>query len=363
MSVGPIDPDQLMTVFLINAMSEDFSHLQSNMQAMTKEPNFSSSDIINRLQEEESVIRRRAEQGSLPTSDASALVATSPDNGNRARQKLYCSNCKRTSHNTDFCIRQNGKMAGKTIDEARAAQCAALGKPPKTGSNSAHIATESATDSTSSSTPSVSKPVPQPTPTTKGNPIMLNGTRYFPEAPTATPDAANLASLDTLLTSGDLFEYHAFTAVNNDIRTSVNWADFSCMSDAKSVDNLPLAYPSSSGLSSRDPMSQVNEIPFIMDTGATCHISSERSDFKTLRPTPPHPVKGIGNACVYAVGMGTIELTIAGGHKVILDNALFIPSSSVRLLSVLALNRSGNYTTHFDSHSCWVTRRDGSTIL
>jgi hypothetical protein len=34
------------------------------------------------------------------------------------------------------------------------------------------------------------------------------------------------------------------------------------------------------------------------------------------------------------VGMRTIELTIAGGHKVILNNALFIPLSSVYLLSV-----------------------------
>ena len=82
-----------------------------------------------------------------------------------------------------------------------------------------------------------------------------------------------------------------------------------------------------------------------------------------LQPTPPHLVKGIGNTCVYAVGMGTIELSIAGGHTLTLDNVLFIPSSSVRLLSVLTFNRSGSYMSHFDSDSCWVMKRDESIIL
>jgi hypothetical protein len=362
-SMGPIDPNQLMTVFLINAMSDKFSHLQSQMQAMTKEPNFSSNDTINRLREEESIMRRRAKQGSVPAADPSALIATSLSSNSRTRPKLYCANCKRTSHNTDFCIRQGGMMAGKTIEDACTAQHAALGKPPKatSGSSSAHIATESSDDLAPPSTSTI--PKPQSTPNAKGTPIMLNGTRYFPEAQTTLPDAVNLAAHNIQLTSGDLFEYHAFMAVNDDLHTSLNWADFSHSSEIKSVDALPLAYTSSSGPTSRDPMSQPHKIPFILDTGATCHISSERSDFKTLRPTPPHPVKGIGNSCVYAVDMGTIEVTIASGHKVTLDNALFIPSSSVRLLSVLAFNRSGNYTTHFNSQSCWVTRRDGSTIL
>jgi hypothetical protein len=247
-------------------------------------------------------------------------------------------------------------MAGKTIEDARAAQRAALGKPPKatSGSSLAHIATESSDGLAPPSTSTI--PKPQSTPNAKGTPIMLNGTRYFPEAQTMLPDAANLAAHNVQLTSGDLFEYQSFVVVNDDLHTLLNWADFGRLSEIESVDALPLAYTSSSGPTSCDPMSQLREIPFILDTGAMCHISSERSDFKTLHPTPSHPVKGIGNSCVYAVGMGTIEVTIAGGHKVTLNNALFIPSSSVHLLSVLAFNRSGNYTTHFDSQSCWVTQ-------
>lgn len=358
MAVGPINPDQLFTAFLINAMGDEFPHLQSQMQAMTKDPNFSSNDIVTRLQEEESVMKRREEQGG-----SSALVTTSgtPGAGNRTtRQKLYCANCKRTNHNTDFCIRQGGKMAGKSIEEARVAQRVALGKPPKSTpvQNSAHIATESSTDASASLSTTSSTMPPA-----KGIPITLNGTRYFPETSTTSADTANLATHDSLLAPGDLFEYHAFVAVNDDLRTSVNWADYSRITDDGSVDTLPMAYTSSSNSPSRDPIVNLRDVPFILDTGATCHISPERSDFKTLHPTPPHPVKGIGNACVYALGMGTVELTIAGGHKITLDNVLFIPSSSVHLLSVLTFNRLGGYTSHFDSHSCWVTKRDGTTIL
>jgi hypothetical protein len=61
--------------------------------------------------------------------------------------------------------------------------------------------------------------------------------------------------------------------------------------------------------------------------------------------------------------MGSIEICVASGTKVSLSNVLFIPSSTVRLMSVSALNRSGNYTSHFDSNTCWVTNRSGATIL
>ena len=57
MAVGPINPDQLFTAFLINTMGDEFPHLQSQMQAMMKDLNFSSNDIVACLQEEESIIK------------------------------------------------------------------------------------------------------------------------------------------------------------------------------------------------------------------------------------------------------------------------------------------------------------------
>src|SRR6267142_539054 len=327
-------------------MGEEFPHLQSHLQALTKQSSFSSNDIVNRLQEEESLIKRHAEQG---LSETTALMSNAEKGGRGTHQKLLCANCKRTNHSTNFCIHAGGKMAGKSIEEACTAQRAAQGKPPK--ETSAHVATAETPVTTATTNVSA------------GNPIIINGTRYFPESVTTTPvaETANVALHNTALAPGDLFEYHAFMAINDDLHMSVNWMDYS--RPTESIDTLPIAYTSSSTSSCRTPAAHLREIPFVLHTSATCHISPERSNFKTLHPTPPHPVKGIGKTCIYTVGMGTVKLTIAHGHKITLDNILFILSSSMRLLSVLMFNRSGGYTSHFDSHSCCVTGRSGCTVL
>jgi hypothetical protein len=51
------------------------------------------------------------------------------------RPKLVCSNCKRESYSTDYCVSPGGRMAGHTVEEARAAFEATLAKaqrPPGT---------------------------------------------------------------------------------------------------------------------------------------------------------------------------------------------------------------------------------------
>jgi transposase InsO family protein len=112
----------------------------------------------------------------------------------------------------------------------------------------------------------------------------------------------------------------------------------------------------------RAPANDSFSRPFVFDTGATCHISPDRSDFKSLRAIPPFAVKGLGGSCVYAIGIGDIDLTILKGCKLRLHDVLFIPTSTIRLISVLALNRSGRYSTHFDSNSCWVSGPNNAVI-
>ncbi|KAN0141413.1 hypothetical protein V8E53_000658, partial [Lactarius tabidus] len=69
--------------------------------------------------------------------------------------------------------------------------------------------------------------------------------------------------------------------------------------------------------------------PFILDTSAMCHISPEASDFKVLKAIPHRPIKGLCGSATYAVGMGDIDLHIAGGHTLKLTDVLYIPESSV----------------------------------
>jgi hypothetical protein len=76
--------------------------------------------------------------------------------------------------------------------------------------------------------------------------------------------------------------------------------------------------------------------PFILDSGATIHISLVSSDFFELRAVPPRTIKGIGGSSIGA-GIGKIRLQIAKGLEITLEPVLFVPEASVRLISVFVL--------------------------
>ncbi len=120
----------------------------------------------------------------------------------------------------------------------------------------------------------------------------------------------------------------------------------------------PVAYSASC-----TPVDNLAESPFILDMGAICYISPIKLDFESLHPIAPHPITSISGAHMHATGLGSIELCIASNHKVVLDNILYVPSSTVCLVSVLCLNHSCGYVSSFDSNSCWVTNKAGATIL
>ena len=128
--------------------------------------------------------------------------------------------------------------------------------------------------------------------------------------------------------------------------------------DASDATICPIAYAVS-----HPSLSRAGSIPFILDSGANCHISPKCGNFKTLNPIPPLTIKGSGGSSIQAIGMGTIKVCVGFGLRLSLMNVLFILNSKICLLSVSSLNRSGNYITHFDSTSCWVTNCSGTTII
>ncbi|KIM73305.1 hypothetical protein PILCRDRAFT_15336 [Piloderma croceum F 1598] len=71
--------------------------------------------------------------------------------------------------------------------------------------------------------------------------------------------------------------------------------------------------------------------PFILDSGATIHISPDTGDFFDLKPIPPRTIKGVGGSSINATGIGKIRLHIADGQTIILDPALFVPEVAVKL--------------------------------
>jgi len=355
--MGKLDDDKFKILFIINAL-DSLPALQSTIsELLQSSPSITSTDVKNRVIREEQLLAHRERLG-LPLApglvDNTALAAVT----NKPRP--ICANCKRANHHTEFCIAPGGQMAGKSIEEARTAQRAASGKPQSRSNRNA--TTQNA---------NISQTIPPTTaePSKSSNTVTFNGKCYMlvsdsnvATAHANTNDNAALTAVSTAdydhvsLADYDQEEYFAMLALTENAQASVNWETH--MEPRKTLCEDSAAY--STGCSN---IAHATKLPFILDTGATCHISPEATDFKTLRCIPRHPVKGLAGSAVYAVGVGNIELHIASGHKLKLSNVLYIPDSSVRLISILALNKSGDYTTHFDSTNCWVTNKSNTVLV
>lgn len=361
-AIGPLDYDKLKAAVVIKALGRHYEQLQSSIQSITKQDNFSLKDVAKRLLEEDELIRNREAQGLVPSISALASQTSAP----RARARAICSHCKRTGHYADFCIHPGGKMAGLTLEDAKAAYRAYRNQQRSESASqgqgtSANVAVTGTSASTAVTVPSTAAAPSLP-------PLTIGGFTY-----SLTPVKSNVAataaisSSDSALgafTSASImtldadYDFHAGIAVCGEPRVSVDWSRHATAVDLNQVTPSPVAFSAS-----RTPIQGLADAPFFLDTGANAHISPERSDFKSLRPISPHPISGVGGSYIYATGIGTIEISVSAGHKFVLENALFAPASKVRLISVLTLNRSGRYTSHFDEDSFWVTNSSGATVL
>jgi len=300
-AIGPLDYDQLKTAIAIKALGRHYEHLQSHIQSITKQPNFSVADVASRLLQEDDHIRNREDQGLLPSS--TAFAAQTPTPGSRApgsRPRPTCSHCKRTGHLADFCIQPGGKMAGRTVEDAMAAYRAFKRQQRTDGPHqpsSANVAVTDSATSTSVTTPS---------------PFVINGVHYAwvpvpsstPVAPaTDTAEALSALSAEDVLPIDSEFDFHCGIAESEEFHVSINWDRHS---DTGTVND---GLASSVALTATQvPIKTSFDSPFFVDTGANTHLSPVLSDFKTLRPILPHPISGVGGSYIHAVGIGTDTL-------------------------------------------------------
>jgi hypothetical protein len=56
-------------------------------------------------------------------------------------------------------------------------------------------------------------------------------------------------------------------------------------------------------------------------------------------------------------------LRIGRGAHITLNNVLYIPTATVRLLSIRCLTLDSNVTAHFNGKSCWLMNSSGCTII
>jgi hypothetical protein len=248
---------------------------------MTDDPNFTGNAALKRISTEAALAQRRAELG---VSSSSVALVTS--NVNAKNPPVVCLNCKKPHHTIDFCIKPGGKMAGRSIDEAKAAQRAAAGKAPcapRTGGQAANVAQAAdspATPSTTSNTSSTgttqspniallsaattpATAIPTMLPAMLPSSVMINGVSYVltpSPAHTALPQSANLCDhTGAPLMADDLLNFRAFLATHDPLKTSLAWENFSRPVDLGDIQASVLASTTPASAAAN-----LTEYPFVL---------------------------------------------------------------------------------------------------
>ena len=354
--MGPIDPDQLLATYLINGLNDipAFENLQSNIITSADDPAFSSKMVIRRILQQDNLSRCRAEQNPQA---ATALLTQ-----NRTKSRAICAHCKRPGHLTEFCIQPGGKMAGRSIDDARTAQRLFMGKQPRTEQSSTKASTTPASANVATSETAATTVSTQTTPDSiiiGGNTYMLSSKPQPSVACLAVAQPAHIEDVDSDDGgSATPYSFHSYLAITGPVQASVDWSSYSRPTEVSDMEPYPIDSPTSRAL-----IAHSEQLPFVLDSGASVHISPERSDFKTLRPITPHPIEGFNGSSTNATGVGDIDLCIGSGHKLHLRDVLFVPTCSTRLISVPVLTREAYNFVTFGPEDCWISDKNGKVIV
>ncbi|KAF8502338.1 hypothetical protein F5888DRAFT_1871875 [Russula emetica] len=282
---------------LVNLLTTGHPHLGSDtgisrysINSLSNSPNFNSEIIANWILDEDVLIRRHVETGqpanpyalspSISTSSAFAAISSRPH-----APHPVCANCKKETHSADYCIAPRGKLAGRTIEEARAAYRAAQGKTqtscdsqnncqPRTHNQTALVTTSNTLTASRSSVMS------------SLGPVFVNGLPYVLDpnwsSTSTVTSSAHIAEVDDSAETV-VYPYHAFLAYPN-------------------LSSPPL-FPSTFSVSFLPSPLLKSSLPFVIDMGTSCHISPILSDFKFIHAIKAHPIKGLGDHSVDAIGV------------------------------------------------------------
>ena len=170
---------------------------------------------------------------------------------------------------------------------------------------------------------------------------------WFGVASDAIPETASIETV----------EYEGWLVFEEEPRATIDWNTHTKPSNVAAISEIsPIQQTNCTPISFED-------LPFYVDTGATIHISPERSDFLMLRPISARAVKGVGGSSVTAIGIGNIKLCIAHSAHINLQNALYIPNATVCLISVSTLTCDNKAVAHFDEDACWITNKSTNAII
>lgn len=331
----------------------------------------------------EKVTERIRLEMQLAKKNATALAAISNSSSSVPKRKT-CTNCGKKGHTIESCIAAGGGMAGKTIEEAQAAMGKKKRKRDENSTAHANIASITNTRTTTAMAQNLvippasnTNPIAANVCVSQGHTWVVNGAQAFlvsspansgsnarfGTAPVANENANNYNSFAAIATTHDEdyaipapTTHHAWIATMDMFTTSLDWQ---AVSRTVSPDAMTAAIvPHTTRRQSMDLV----RIPFWLDSGASTHISPERSDFFELYPIQPRSVMGVGGSSILAIGIGKIRLYVGKGRCLILDDVLFIPTSTVRLLSVSGLTRSLRCQITFKADLVEIQNKSGALL-
>ncbi|SGY91570.1 BQ5605_C038g11681 [Microbotryum silenes-dioicae] len=105
---------------------------------------------------------------------------------------------------------------------------------------------------------------------------------------------------------------------------------------------------------------QLRANAFVIDSGATLHMVSDKSLFTNYRHVAPTKIGGIAGG-INAIGTGNIAFVAASGHPITLTGVLHTPGLPVNLLSVSRLCDTDNVRVAFTKYSIHIDK-DGNNI-
>jgi transposase InsO family protein len=344
-AIGLPTKDAFACVALLKMLDTlDFATIRSQVTASLANASpdrpYTKDDIVKLLDQEQLVINR---------SKGDEVVLMACDRGSQRGRgdREGCTNCGMKGHNKATCWKTGGGMEGKREEVlAEKAKKRAASGPKNAKKGGVHYATDGAAyilDSeghaillaTSQSSSSI-KPAVRPDEDFAGLTCLAS--------PLSDSDAE---ALMMAMPDSHLVEHEAYTFDVSDLSATVDWAASTFHG------NLKEGSTSDSG---------GNLLPFILDTGATTHISSCADDFSSLNPIPHHTIRGVGGSSVTATGIGTVSVQINSSTALVLRRVLYVPSAKLRLISIGVLCADDDCTATFDSQTCRISSTDGSHI-
>ena len=323
--------------------------IQHDMQAVMMEAPFLSEQVMAYLEQDLQLLLR--DEQCTGTANAIALSAQSTHKHGGMYSSPLCSNCKHPGHTANWCIHTGGGMAGKSIEEAQAA-CRKAAKDKSEKSKDSKDPKQKISLSFKD---------------VNGHAFIayINTDTVTATSSTTTTEHANLAAVDDTpslnipasLNTIETVEYEGWLACLDKPVVSIDWAKF-----CNDINNSS-AIIAALHQTHHTPITSLDTCPFYLNFGASFHISLESSDFLSLHSITSKAIKGVGGSSIMVTRIGNIKLYIAQGTYITLINVLFVPNSTIHLISISTITHDSTCDIHFSSDSCWINNMTTRAIM